>query len=101
MAGDMVSNDKLSQLIAGRTIAGTGNANDEMTIHFTDKSRMTVRTAGSTNSASTGGAVKAVRQSAATLDLEFTSGAILSIPLAEGPSLVAVHDAQGTLEYAD
>ncbi len=97
----MASNHKLTSLLQGRTIAGTSNSNDVLTILFTDSSKMTVQTAGSSNSASTGGTVKAVRQQGTTLSLDMEGGGTLEIPLAEETSSVMVRDGSGTMEYAD
>ena len=97
----MASNHKLAGLIQGRTITGTGNSGGALTISFDDGSKMTVQTSGSSNSAATGGTVKAVRQQGTTLDLDFEGGGTLQIPLAEETSSVMVRDKSGTMEYAD
>ena len=97
----MASNHKLSSLIQGRTIAGTSNQNGVMTISFTDKSKMTVQTTGSSNSASTGGTIKAVRQGGTTLNLDMENGSTMEISLAEETSSVMVRDGSGVMEYAD
>lgn len=97
----MASNHKLTDLLQGRTIAGTSNSNNVLTILFTDGSKMTVQTAGSSNSASTGGTIKAVRQQGTTLTLDMEDGSTLEIPLAEETSSVMVRDGSGTMEYAD
>ena len=52
----MVSNHKLTGVLQGRTTSSPSNQGDTLTIHFTDRSSMTVQTAGSSNSAATGGA---------------------------------------------
>lgn len=97
----MASNHKLTSLLQGRTIAGTSNSNNVLTISFTDGSKMTVQTAGSSNSASTGGTVKSVRQQGTTLSLDMEDGGTLEIPLAEETSSVMVRDGSGAMEYAD
>lgn len=97
----MASNHKLTHLIQGRTIAGTSNQNNVLTISFTDHSKMTVQTAGSSNSAATGGTIKAVRQQGTTLSLDMESGGTLEIQTAEDTSSVMVRSADGTMEYAD
>ena len=97
----MASNHKLTSLLQGRTIAGTSNQNDALTISFSDGSKMTVQTSGSSNSASTGGTVKAVRQQGTTLNLDMENGGTLEIPTAEETSSVMVRAADGTMEYAD
>ena len=97
----MASNHKLTSLIKGRTIAGTSNQGNVLTVTFTDESKMTVQTAGSSNSASTGGTIKAVRQSGTTLDLDLEDGSTLAIQTAEEASSVMVRDGKGVMEYAD
>jgi hypothetical protein len=97
----MASNHKLTAVIAGRTIASSANADGKMIIGFTDGSTMTVKTAGNSNSASTGGAVKAVRQAGTTLDLDFEDGSTLEITTAEATSSVMVRDKSHAMEYAD
>lgn len=97
----MSSNHKLTALLKGRTIAGTQNQNDRMTITFTDGSALTARTAGSNNRASTGGTVACVRQQGTELSLDFTDGSSLLIPTAEATSSVMVRAQDDTLEYAD
>lgn len=97
----MTSNHKLTSLIKGRAIAGTANQNDVLTITFTDGSKMTVQTAGSSNSASTGGTIKAVQQQGTALKLEMETGGALEIQTAEETSSVMVRDKNGAMEYAD
>ena len=97
----MTSNHKLTGILQGRTINGTSNSGDTLTIHFTDGSQMTVQTTGSSNSASSGGTIKAVRQQGTTLALDFEAGETMEIPLAEETSSVMVRGKDGTMEYAD
>ncbi len=97
----MASNHKLTSVLKGRTITGTGNSNGALTVHFDDGSQMTVQTTGSSNSAATGGTVAAVRQRERRLDLDFTGGGTLEIPLAEETSSVMVRDKNNAMEYAD
>jgi hypothetical protein len=97
----MTSNHKLTTLLQGRTISGSANQENVLTIHFTDGSQMTVQTAGSSNSASTGGAIKAVQQQGTTLALDFETGGTMEIPLAEETSCVMVRDKNHVMEYAD
>ncbi|MGI4790930.1 MAG: hypothetical protein ACRYFS_19035 [Janthinobacterium lividum] len=97
----MASNHKLTTLIKGRTIAGTSNQGGVLTISFTDHSKITVQTAGSSNSASTGGVIKSARQQGTTLSLDMVDGGTLEIQTAEETSSVMVRDGSGTMEYAD
>ena len=98
----MASNHKLTSLIHGRTIAEASHQNDVLTITFTDNSKMTVQTAaGSSNSAATGGTVKAVRQQGTTLNLDMENGGTLEIQTMEETSSVMVRGKDGAMEYAD
>lgn len=97
----MASNHKLTTVIKGRVIASTSNADDKMLIGFTDGSIMTIKTAGSSNSAATGGTVKAVRQAGTTLSLDMEDGSTVEIETAEATSSVMVRDKNHALEYAD
>ena len=97
----MASNHKLTGVLKGRRISSTSNQNDVLTIGFDDGSAMTVKTAGSSNSASTGSAVAAVRQQDTALHLDFEDGQTLTIQTAEATSSVMVRDKDHALEYAD
>ncbi len=97
----MTSNHKLTSVLKGRTITGTGNQGNALTIKLDDSSTLSVQTAGSTNSVSTGGAIQAVQQQQTTLRLEFSGGSHLEIPMAGETSCVMVRDENGKLEYAD
>ena len=97
----MASNHKLTAVIRGRTITGTQNAGNVLTITFDDGSTMTVKIAGSTNTAMTGGKVKAVRQQGTRFDLDFENGSTWELPLAAVTSSVMVRDKNHGMEYAD
>ena len=97
----MAANHKLTALIKGRTISGTSNANNEMIIFFTDSSKMTVRTSGSSNSGSTGGTIEKVRQQDNELDLDMVGGSTLTIQMEAPTSSVMVRDKNGKLQYTD
>jgi hypothetical protein len=97
----MAANHKLTGVLKGRTITGTQSAGDELRISFNDGSTMTVQTGGSASSASTGGAVKAVRQQDNRLHLDFEDGGAWEIQTAEPTASVMVRDKDHKLEYAD
>lgn len=98
----MHSNQKLTKIIAGRTISGTSQANDLLTITFDDGSTMKIKVAPSnTNSAATGGKVLKVRQGGTELDLDLEDGSTVTIITAEETSSVMLRDKAGKLEYAD
>ena len=94
---DMSANHKLTGVIKGRKINGTGNSRGRMAILFTDGSRMTVKTAGVSNGGSTGGTVKGVRHTGTELNLDFEGGEKLTIETAEATSCVMVRDQAGGL----
>ena len=97
----MSSNHKLTATIQGRTISGSSNSNDKMTVNFTDGSMMTIKTAGNSNSAVSGQTIKAVRQQNTTLSLDFQNGTSLDIQTAEATASVMVRDKNHVMEYAD
>ena len=97
----MASNHKLTGVLKGRRINSTSNQGNVLTLGFDDGSTMTVKTAGSSNSASTGSAVTAVRQQDTTLHLDFENGQTLTVQTAEPTASVMVRDKNHVLEYAD
>ncbi len=98
----MHSNQKLTKLIAGRTISGTGQADGLLTITFDDGSTMKVKVApANTNSAATGSKVQKVRQEGTEFDLDLEGGLTVKITTAEETSSVMLRDKAGKLEYAD
>jgi hypothetical protein len=97
----MAANHKLTGVLKERRITNTQSAGNELRIGFDAGSMMTVQTAGSVNSASTGGTVKAVRQQDTTLNLDFEDGGTWEIQTAEPTASVMVRDKNHTLEYAD
>ena len=88
----MTSNHKLTGVLQGRTINGTSNSGDTLTIHFTDGSQMTVQTTGSSNSASSGGTIKGVRQQGTTLALDFEAGGTRGVPFMSGDDTTFAND---------
>lgn len=98
----MHSNQKLTRIIAGRTISGTAQAEGLLTLTFDDGSTMKVKVAPSnTNTAATGGKVTKVRQQGTDLILDLEGGGSVPITTAEATSSVMLRDQAGKLEYAD
>lgn len=98
----MASNQKLTKIIAGRTINGTAQADNVLTVTFGDGSVMKIKTApSSTNAAASGGTVKKVRQKGTELNLDLADGSTLTVQTAEATSSVMLRDKAGKLEYAD
>jgi hypothetical protein len=103
-AARMSRNQKLTPIIAGRTIAQLGWDAATALVHFGDGSVMRIHAAAPPPAGSPPaalGKVRAVRQSLTTIALDLEGGASLQIPLAEATSSVMLRDAKGVLEYAD
>ena len=99
----MASNQKLSRVIAGRTIRATSQEAGLFTVTFADGSVIRVKTApAATNAAVNPGAkVKKVRQKGTELSLDLEDGTALTVQTAEATSCVMLRDQAGKLEYAD
>ena len=98
----MHSNQKLTKIIAGRTVSGTAQADGLLIITFTDGSTMKVKVAATnTNLGVTGGKVTKVRQQGTDLILDLEGGGSVPITTAEPTSSVMLRDQAGKLEYAD
>jgi hypothetical protein len=97
----MTSNHQLTAVLHGRTVTGTQTQDHRLIVAFADGSAMTVKTAGTTASAATGGTIAKVRQQGTQLALDFADGSTLLIPLAEATSSVMVRAHDHALEYAD
>ncbi len=96
------NHDKLTELLQGESISGTSDSSGEKTISFSDGSKLTAKVAPSnSNSASTGGAVEAVRLSLepAELHIVLEGGSTISIPLAGASSSVTLKGADGSIAF--
>ena len=98
----MHSNQKLTKIIAGRSISGTAQADNLLTVTFDDGSTMKVKVApGYTSTAVTGDKIVKVQQQGTELLLDMETGGPLKIDTAEATSSVMLRDKAGKLEYAD
>lgn len=99
----MASNQKLTRVIAGRTIQASAQEAGLLTLTFGDGSVMKIKVAPSaTNTAVNAGAkVKKVRQKGTEFDLDFEDGTTWTVQTAEATSSVILKDHAGKLEYAD
>lgn len=96
------ANQKLTKIIAGRTISGTAQVDGLLTISFDDGSTMKIKTAPTSMSvAATGGKILKVRQGGTELDFDLEGGSTVTIQTAEETSSVMLRDKAGKLEYAD
>ena len=98
----MRANQKLTHLIAGRSISGTAQAGDLLTVTLDDGSVLTIKTAPSnTNAAATGGKITKVQQQGTDLAFVLDGGKTLAVKLAEETSSVMMRDKAGGFAYAD
>ena len=98
----MRANQKLTHLIAGRSISGTAQAGDVLTVTLDDGSVLTIKTAPSnTNAAATGGKIVKVQQQGTDLAFVLDGGKTLAVKLAEETSSVMMRDKAGGFAYAD
>jgi len=97
----MTLNQKLTRLIAGRTVSGVDKDSAQCVVHFDDGSKMIVRVAAPPVSADSRGKVTRVRQAGTELDVDLDGGATISFTTAGPMASVMVRDAKGGMEYAD
>jgi hypothetical protein len=97
----MALNQKLTRLIAGRSVAGADTSAAQCVVHFGDGSNMTVKVAAPPASADSRGTVTRVRQAGTVLDVDLDGGATISFTTPEPMASVMVRAANGSLEYAD
>jgi hypothetical protein len=97
----MALNQKLTHLIAGRSVAGADTDAAQCVVHFGDGSKMTVKVAAPPASAESRGKVTRVRQAGTTLNVDLDGGATITFTTPEPMSSVMVRAANGSLEYAD
>ncbi len=98
----MAPNEKLTPLLAGRTIKSASQSDNLLVVTFGDGSTMKVKTGGPAPAATLQGhTVQMVRQGGAVIELDFTDKSTAQIKLAEATSSVMLRDAKGKFEYAD
>ena len=99
----MRANQKLTHLIAGRSISGTAQAGDVLTVTLDDGSVLTIKTTPSyMNEAATGGGkIVKVQQQGTDLAFVLEGGKTLAVQLAEETSSVLMRDKAGGFAYAD
>jgi hypothetical protein len=85
----MPRNQKLTKVIAGRTIKASTAEPRAVVLVFDDDSRMKIRTAAAVT-APPGGKVKSVQETEAELKLDFTDGSSATFRLDDPGSSVAV-----------
>ena len=94
-------NQKLTPILAGRTVKHTKLTDGVLQIKFDDGSVMKIKTGAPFKDSITGKKVKAVRQKATEFDLDFADGTSAAITLAAETSSVMLRNQASELEYAD
>jgi coenzyme F420-reducing hydrogenase alpha subunit len=94
----MPRNQKLTKVIAGRTIKAATTEPGGVLILLDDQSRMKIRTAAPA-AVSPGGKVKSVQEAETELKIEFEDGSTATVQLADPGSSVAVRDKNNVVEY--
>jgi hypothetical protein len=91
-------NQKLTKIIAGRTIKAVTVGPGSVLVLFDDQSSMKIKTAGPVTIPA-GGKVKSVREAKAEFKIEFEDGSSATLNLADPGSSVAVRDENNAVEY--
>ena len=94
----MPRNQKLTKVIAGRTVKAATVEPGGVLVLFDDESRMKIKTAGPAT-VPPGGKVKCIHESRAEFKIEFEDGSSATLCLADPGSSVAVRDKNNAVEY--
>ena len=94
----MPRNQKLTKVIAGRTVKAATDEPGAVLLLFDDESRMKIKTAV-TAAISPGGKVKGVQEDEAELKIEFDDGSSATFELEDPGASVAVRDKNDSVEY--
>jgi hypothetical protein len=94
----MPRNQKLTKVIAGRTIEAVTVEPGSVLVLFDDQSNKKVKTAGP-ETISPGGKVISVHEAKAEFKIDFVDGSSATLCLADPGSSVAVRDKDNTVEY--
>ena len=94
----MPRNQKLTNVIAGRTIKAAAVDPGRVLVLFDDQSNMRIKTAGHA-AVSPGGKVKSVHEAKAEFKIDFEDGSSATFCLADPGSSVTVRDKNSVVEY--
>ena len=94
----MSRNQKLTKVIAGRTIKAATLEPDAVLVVFDDQSNMKIKTAGPATIPQ-GGKVKSVHEAKDEFKIDFEDGSRATLCLADPGSSVAVRDKDNRVEY--
>jgi hypothetical protein len=94
----MPRNQKLTKLIAGRTVKVVTVEPGGVLVLFDDQSNMKIKTAGPAT-VPPGGKIKSVQETKAEFKIEFEDGSSATLCLADPGSSIAVRDKNIAVEY--
>jgi hypothetical protein len=94
----MPRNQKLTKVIAGRTVKAATTEPGGVFILLDDQSSMKIKTAVPAT-VSPGSKIKSVLEAEAEFKIEFEDGSIATVQLADPGSSVAVRDRNNVVEY--
>ena len=94
----MSRNQKLTKVIAGRTIKAATTEPGGVLILLDDQSRMKIKTAAPAT-VSPGSKIKSVLEAEAEFKIQFEDGSTAALRLADPGSSVAVRDKNNVVEY--
>jgi hypothetical protein len=94
----MPRNQKLTKVIAGRTIKAATAEPGGVLVLFDDDSRMKIRTTRAA-AVSPGGKIRSIHETRAEFKIEFEDGSSATFCLADSGSSVAVRDKNNAVEY--
>jgi hypothetical protein len=94
----MRRNQKLTKVIAGRTIKAVTTEPGNVLVLFDDQSSMKIKTAGPAT-IPLGGKIKSVHEAKADFKIEFEDGSSATFSLTDPGSSVAVRDKSNAVEY--
>jgi hypothetical protein len=94
----MQRNQKLTNVIAGRTIKAATAEPGAVLVLFDDQSSMKIKTAA-LSAVSPGGKIKSVQEDEAELKIEFEDGSSATFRLGDPGASVAVRDGNNLVEY--
>jgi len=94
----MPRNQKLTKVIAGRTVKAATVDPGAVLVVFDDQSKMKIKTTGPAT-IPPGGKIKSVDEAKAEFKIEFEDGSSMTLYLADPGSSVAVRDKNNAVEY--
>ena len=95
----MPRNQKLTKVIAGRTVQKATAEPVKLVLRFDDQSTMQVKTAGIADIFPPGGKIKAIQEDGPEFTLQFEDGSTAALKLADPGASVAVRDKNNQVAY--